>query len=119
MQHPLVEFVTRTAPKRCGVHPAFGRVAEMVLYQEALGEPVFSAVEFETARDRARLAMPYNPVDADEYEKCLDVIEMAILRHRKDVHGIDAEPERMETLDAALVTDSEAVAVVQSDWWVL
>ena len=117
--HPLLEFVTRIAPKRCGVHPAFGKVAEMVVYQEALGEPLFSAVEFDTARERARLAMPYNPVNPEEYEKCLDVLEMAILRHRRDKHGINAEPERMEVLDASIADDPDGVAVVQSDWWVL
>lgn len=121
MQHPLLEFITVTAPKRCGVHPAFGRVAEMVLYQEALGDPVFSAIEFKTPRDRARLALPFNPgPDAlwqDEYEKCLDVLELAFLKHAERAHG--AEPSERAAVLTAQIESAEDMAVVQSDWWVL
>lgn len=120
MQHPLIEFVTVTAPKRCGVHPAFGRVAEMVLYQEALGDPVFSAIEFKTTRERAALALPFNPGLSEdeqfEYERCLDVVELAMLKHAERSHG--AEPsQRTRELEEDL-TRPEDMAVIQSDWWV-
>lgn len=116
--HPLLTFVTRTAPKRCGVNPAFGRVAELVLIHEAAGDAAFSASQFDSARERAKLALPYNPANSEEYEKCLDVIELAILTHHRDKHGVNAEPERIASLSADLADDAEAVAITESDWWV-
>ena len=64
------DYFFSALPKRCGVHPSFGKVAELVYLAELEGEESFSRVRFRTVEERARLALPYRP--AIGYEEVWD-----------------------------------------------
>jgi hypothetical protein len=108
----IYEFCTKEAPKICGVHPSFGVIAGMVLDAEKAGEACFSQEAFSNARDRAKLGLPFNPVDQDNYEYCLDVLEYAILYHRQEHHG-EHHLDRM--MEIKLTEDEKEMAT--RDWW--
>lgn len=110
----LLEFIRDEAPKRCKVHPACGKIAEMVYYEELRNTGIFAADQFSGARERAAMALPFCPEDFEEYEKCLDVLELAILNHYVKHHKAE-ETRRMDFLKHNM--RKEDVAVAEGDWW--
>ena len=114
----LREFIKTEAPKRCGVHPAFGLIAEWVLDFEALGEPEFSQDKFITYRERASLGLPYKPAlgKEDVYEKCIDVLELAILLHYQKWHKANVSKE-IAVIEAKQTMTEKDYQVAAADFW--
>lgn len=107
----LLEFVRDEAPKRCGVLPIYGEIAATLLQMERLGLPVFDAQKYPTTRDRAAVLLPYNPVDIDGYEWCLDVLEHYFEEHYAQFHRDRHDAKRMAELSAT------ASGVITAAWW--
>lgn len=102
----LRQLIRDEFPRRCGVNPEFGKVAEMILDKEIEDDTFFNHNTFIDARERAAGAVPYKPNNYEQYERCLDIAEYAILKHRRDKHGEDnirtAELEIMPHVQAEL-----------------
>lgn len=112
----LKEYVTKAIPKACGVEPAYGYIAWMVFEEEKLGNPVFARDKFKTTRDRAKLALPFNPKNKKAYEECLDVIELLLLIHEQKHHFIDNK-DAIIRLETKRVYTLEETDMVTADWW--
>jgi len=110
----LLNFITKVAPTLCGVHPAFGRIAELVFLAEK-DEPDFAPEKFESTRERAELAVPYQTENIKTREHVLDVIELALCSHRQAKHSED-HAERIEILKAKLMSEEE-LEMAMRDWW--
>ena len=111
----FIEFIRDEAPKRCGVHPAFGKVAVLVFEAEQK-EGMFPQEDFLTNRDRARLVLPYKPVNEKEYERCLDIIEYIGMRHRTEKHG-ENYLALMEAEYKNIDPTTEEAAMMEDDYW--
>jgi len=112
----LKQYVTEVIPDKCGVNRAYSKLAWMGFEEEQINPDLFPAGAFKTARDRAKLALPFKPRNVKEYEKCLDVIEYVILRHRHDKHGEDNQA-RMDELMRKRVYDADEKKIMFSDIW--
>jgi hypothetical protein len=114
----IKEFITIEAPKRCGVHPAYGKVAGMVFDSEQIGEKSFSMGMFPTMRERCKLGLPFIPVDIHAYERCLNILEMVHIRHYEKRHGKTGEyDKRFSELEAETELTAEESKMVNMEWW--
>ena len=110
------KYIKDVAPEVCGVHPAFGKVAELVFDAEIAGDtPEFSSENFVSSRERAELAAPYTAKNENAREHVIDVVELAICSHRQANHEED-HAERIEYLKGQDVGADEIEMAVR-DWW--
>jgi hypothetical protein len=109
----LLEFIRDIAPSKCGVHPAYGKIAELVFNVEK-ETGMFAAEDFVSTRERAGLAAPYP--GGEEREKVLDVIELAICTHRQAKHNED-HSETIALLSAKPM-EAEELEMATRDWWI-
>lgn len=112
----LKEYISEYLPKKCGVHPSFGGIAWIVFCEEQNGNPAFANDKFESARERAKLGMPYNPENKQAYEEGLDVLELMILAHRQKKHKENNHSRINELEEKRTFTDNE-ISVLASEWW--
>lgn len=114
----ILEFIRDEAPKKCGYKDMearnMGMVAAWVLREEARNRNFGNHEHFPSARRRAAGMMPYRPCKGKEkeYEECLDILEYAILKHRKEKHKDKSEEDRYMTL-----ASSVGVSRAQVDFW--
>jgi hypothetical protein len=114
----LLEYIRDVAPKVCGVHPSFGKVAELVYNAEiSASVPEFEASYFTSARERAELAMPYQVIDTYVRMHVLNVIELAICTHRQAKHEEDHSGRIAVLLLAPMSVEEKEMAT--RDWWII
>lgn len=113
----LFKFITREIPKRCEVSPIYGYVANMIYEAEEKGDPQFQHDMFNNVRERAALALPFNPGNQKEYEKCLDVVEMSLLNHRIKKHGEIKYQDRLDELKSKRKYSKTEMSVGTAEWW--
>ncbi len=112
----FLDFIKNVAPESCAVHSSFGHVAELVFNAEKDGTvPAFDSDNFETTRERAQLAAPYQTADIVAREHVLDVVELAICNHRQANHSED-HSERIELLKAQPMSPEE-LEMATMGWW--
>lgn len=110
------EYIKDVAPKACGVHAAFGKVAELVFEAESAGDlPEFSAENFVSTRERAEIAAPYPAINENAREHVVDVVELAICLHRQAKHGED-HADRIEYLKNQDM-DVDELEMAAREWW--
>jgi len=110
------QYIGVELPKKCGVHPSYGKIAELVFDAENMGDPAFQGDQFESHRQRGVvLFCSYDTDFPEEKEKGLDVIELSIANHRQTIHGEDHNG-RMEILKEK-INDSELVEMALKGWW--
>jgi len=113
------QYFFKELPKRCGVHPACGKVVEQIYLSELAGEEAFSRSEFKTVRDRARLALPYRPAPGyeQEWNHGLDVATLFLLDSDLS-KGIAIDEELHEEMLSNTYDEIEMDVLKQaSDWW--
>jgi len=116
----LKEYSIKEAPRRCGVHPANGRIAWLVYQAELAGEPEFAQSNFKSIRERAKLALPYKPENEEEYEKALDVFEICFYidaQKRKEADYKDAIISLENKREYDEIEKSVIISVSESEWW--
>lgn len=117
----ILEFIRDEAPKKCGYKDMearnMGMVAAWVLREEARNPNFGNHDHFPSARRRAAGMMPYRSCKGKEkeYEECLDILEYAILKHRKEDNKEDLEPDRRMALGASL--PKEAIQLSSGGLW--
>ena len=117
----FLDFLTKDALTycRCPNAEAWGKIVELAYRAEQEGERVFSHDRFETARDRAQLAIPYAAiVPMDRAQDVLNVVELAILQHRYHQHD-EKERQRIQLLRRRVEVSelAEILPVTAHDWW--
>lgn len=112
----ILEFVRDEAPKRCGVHSAAGKIAELVYYEELRDTGIFDKDQFANTRERAKMLLPFKPVDGLQYEACLDIVEVAMLKHAEVYHNEDTVERQVELVDAMSMEDQAVSAGVDGVW---
>jgi len=116
MDMTFKQYIGIELPKKCEVHPSYGKIAELVFDAENMGEAAFQGDQFESIRQRGEvLFCSYKTDFPEEKEKGLDVIELSISNHRQTLHGEDHN-ERMEILKEK-INDSELVEMASKRWW--
>lgn len=109
-----IEFIKKIAIPACGVNEAYGDIADIVFEVEK-GNDIFSAKRISDPRERAKLLLPFNPVNKEEYEKCTDIIELKIIQHRQEKHNENYE-DRIAVLKSKLSEEDQAIIGPES-WW--
>lgn len=109
-------FVKEVIPERCEVHPVYGQIAWDIFEMEQKGDRRFAQENFDTVRDRAKLALPFKPVNEKEYERCLDIIELCLLYHGHKYHKAD-NIDRITELYAINDFTDEEITLADSEWW--
>lgn len=112
----LEKFVKEDIPRRCKVHPVYGQIAWDIFELERKGDKRFAQKNFESIRERAKLALPFKPEDEEEYEHCLDVIELCLSYHRQNHHSED-HSERITELYAKTEFTEDEIKIATSEWW--
>lgn len=112
----LEHFVKVEIPKRCEVHPVYGEIAWMIFHEERNGNPNFAQSNFKSVRERAKLALPFNPGNKREYNRCLDIIELILLTHGQKHHSAD-NADRIAILQDARYTEEES-QMMAVEWWI-
>jgi uncharacterized protein with von Willebrand factor type A (vWA) domain len=108
------EYIRDVAPVECGVHPSFGKVAELVLLAEQNGEPAFHDAMFDTIFERAELLFPY-PDKSGKRSHCLKVGATMIGNHRQKQHD-DELAKELEQLATEEYSLAEA-EMIERGWW--
>ena len=112
------EYVKKYLPERFGVHPAFGHIAELVLLAERAGEKTFAQNNFDSSRERAELAIPYQVNNLEERERVLNVLELLILIHRQEKHGENWNFRITELQENTIFTEEEREMIAKPmGWW--
>ena len=118
----FIHLIKTRAPKYCGVHPSFGKIAELIHETEELGAPEFAADSFQSPRERALMYAPYQAqAIIGTHEHVLDLIEYAICQHRYKEHG-DNYAERIDSLKTSLgespeLLEGETLEAGTRGWW--
>jgi hypothetical protein len=123
----ILQYIRDVIPAACGVHPANGNVAALVLQEEKDNPEAFKAELFDNPRDRARLMMPYAPAKGYEleYERKLDVLELLVVRNGNQKYPGDDryngyDTEQQEAYLEASMSDEqlkEANSISTREWW--
>lgn len=114
----LLSYIRDYLPEYFGVHPAYGKAAELVFHAELIDSKLFCQEQFETNRERAALGIPYQVDDPKKREHALDVLEIIVCLHRQNKHGED-HSQRIEYLKMnAHFTNAELELIMRpEDWW--
>ena len=113
------EYFFNELPKRCGVHSAFGKVAQIIYEAERNGEKAFSRHNFNAVKERARLALPYKPAPGHEEEwyHGLDVATYFFLESDLS-RGITIDKALHQFVQDQTYDDIELSVIAQaSEWW--
>jgi hypothetical protein len=110
----LLNYIRIECPKVCGVHPAYGRVAELIYNDELQEDSEFRNENFESLRERAKLGLPFKPINKEAYEHCLDVLELVLCIHRQEKHNENYE-QRINELKQIELTKEEADMVANPE----
>lgn len=119
MNIKVKEYISEYLPKKCGVHPSCGVTAWLVFCEEQNGNQAYAADKFKSARDRARMGMPYKPARGcgKEYEKGLDVLEQGILVHGQFKHLENNQREIGDLQSKRIYNEVEISVLATADWW--
>ena len=114
----LLEYVRDYLPQLFGVNPEFGKVTELIYYAEQADAKLFADEKFNSPRERAELAIPYQVRDLKKREHALNVIELIIIKHRQEKHGEDWQSRMDEIKEQTQFTEQEAQLIARpEDWW--
>lgn len=116
----IKEYATKYVPKKCGVHPANGKIVWLIYQAELAGEKEFAQSNFKSYRERAKLAMPYKPVNEAEYEKGLDVFELCFMidAHERKKANLKKEILFLENKRVYDEIEKSVIAdAAESEWW--
>ena len=95
----IKDYIVDYLPKIFGKHPSWGKVAELVLSEENKNKEEFAHETFSNSRERASFAIPYQVNDKLERERVLNILELILLKHRKEIHKEDEWDIRIEELE--------------------
>ncbi len=104
----LREYVDSLVDK-FGVHQSYKTVIGFIILAERVEEEALKADKFDTPRDRAAFAMPYQVKieDIEERERVLNFLELLIIQHRQDKHGEDWNNRIIQILENTVFLDIE------------
>lgn len=103
----ILQYIRDYLPKHLNVHPAFGKVAELVFNSERINNPAFSNDKFESLRERAELGIPYQINNLDERERILNILEIILCKHRQEMHGENYNNRIKKLLIDTNITEDE------------
>lgn len=107
-------------PKRCGVHPANGRTAELIFEYEAMDDQAYARIEFESIEERARFALPYRPAPGyeNQWDRGWHVAKLFFI-YSDEKRMIEVDKElKAKLLDGFVPDKIEKQALAEaSEWW--
>lgn len=114
----LLEYISEYLPEKFKVDKSFKCIIKMVFESERKGNINFANENFESLRDRATLAIPYQIEDLEERERILNILELILCIHRQEKHNEDYSKRIEELKTNTLMTKDEADLIVQPmGWW--
>lgn len=120
MYEKLLNYVCNVVPKllEARAPETCGKIAEMVFEKEISDDSFANQSELLVPRDRAALAIPYQVQEnnLEKREHVLNVVECAILIHRKNSHGENHE-KRIEYLKNIEQYTHDEMEIMESDFW--